>query len=67
MNKELSQGTLHRLKLRNTFLTYITEESERDDSKQRDPCVSLLRKSKSQYFSNIYQKKLMIISLFGKR
>ena len=50
MNKELFQGTLHRLKPRNTFLTYITEESERNDSKQRNSCVSLLRKSKSQYF-----------------
>ena len=60
---------MRRLNLRNTFLTYITEESKRNYPKQRNTCVSFLRKSKSQYFSNIYEKKkLMIISLFfGKK
>ena len=49
---------MHRARLRNKFLRNITEENERNYSKRRNLCVSLLQKSKSQYNGNTDERKV---------
>ena len=50
-NKALSKEIMARL--RNKFLKDRNEENKKKFSKQRNFCVSLLRKSKSYYFGNL--------------
>ena len=58
MNRALSKEIMRRTRLRNNFLKDRSEESKRKYSKQRNYCVSLLRKSKSEYFGNVNEKKI---------
>ena len=57
MNRALSKEIMTRTRLRNNFLKDRSEENKRKYSKQRNYCVSLLRKSKSEYFGNLNEKK----------
>ena len=57
MNRALSKEIMTRTRLRNNFLKNRSEENKRKYSKQRNYCVSLLRKSKSEYFGNLNEKK----------
>ena len=52
MNKNLSKAIMLRTKLRNIFLKNRTEENKNRYTKQRNLCVTLLRKSKRGYFNN---------------
>ena len=45
-----------RTMLRNRFLKNRTEENKRKYTKQRNHCVSLLKKIKSEYYSNLNEK-----------
>ena len=45
-----------RSRLRNKFLKGRSEENKKKYSKQCNYCVSLLRKSKSDYFGNLNEK-----------
>ena len=65
MNRVLSKEIMTRTRLRNNFLKDRNEENKRKYSKQRNYCVSLLRKSKSEYFGNLIEKKSAITSYFG--
>ena len=47
---------MHRSRLRNKFLRERTKESKVAYNKQRNICVSLLRKSKRDYFANLDTK-----------
>ena len=58
MNRALSKEILTRTRLRNNILNDRSEENKRRYSKQRNYCVSLLRKSKSEYFGKLNQKKI---------
>ena len=58
MNKALSKETMTRTRLRKFFLEDRSEENKRKYSKQRNYCVSLLKKSKSEYFGNLNEKKI---------
>ena len=60
MNRALSKEIMTRTRLRNNFLKNRSEENKRKYSKQRNYCVSLLRKSKSEYFGNLNEKKKKI-------
>ena len=53
MNKALSKEIMTRTPLRNKFLKDRCEENKKRYSKQRNYCVSLLRKSKLDYFGNL--------------
>ena len=53
MNKNFSKATMIRSKLRNYFLKNKSEESRVKYTKQRNYCVSLLRKTKKDYYSNL--------------
>ena len=46
MTKKISKEIMHRSKLKNTFNNNPNEENERSYKRQRNLCVSLLRKGK---------------------
>ena len=58
MNKALSKEIMRKTRLRNKFLKDRSEENKKKYSKQRNYCVSLLRKSKSDYFGNLNEKNI---------
>ena len=58
MNKALSHEIMTRTRLRNNFVKYRSEENKRKNSKLRNYGVSLLKKSKSEYFENLNEKKI---------
>ena len=53
MTKELSKAIMLRTKLRNQFLKTRTSEVKLKYNKQRNLCVSLLRKTKRNYYENL--------------
>ena len=66
MNKALSKEIMTRTRRRNKFLKNRSEENKKRFSKQRNYCVSLLRKSKSDYSEILMRKISMITKHFGK-
>ena len=58
MNKTLSKEIMKRTTLRNKFLKNRNDYNKREFSKQRNYCVSLVRKSKKLYYSNLDEKKV---------
>ena len=63
MNETLAKAIMHRSKLRNIFLKNRTEENRTEENrknvaKQRNLCVTLLRKSMREYFGNLDEIKL---------
>ena len=58
MNKELSRANMKRSMLRNKFLREKSEENRVAYCKQRNYCVSLLRKTKKSYYGNLDEKKV---------
>ena len=56
MNKALSKAIMQRTKLRNKFLKDPSAENKFSYNKQRNWCVSLLRKEKKKYFANFETK-----------
>ena len=66
MNKVLSKAMIHRTKLRNKFLKDLSAENKFSYSKQRNWCVSPLRKEKKKYFANLNEKILQTTKTFGK-
>ena len=58
VNKELSKAMMLRTKLRNKFLKQKTTETRSAYNKQRNICVSILRKAKRSYFENLDIKNL---------
>ena len=59
MTKELSKSIMERTRLRNNFLKNPTTENKLAYTKQRNFCVSLLRKVKRKYFANINEKNII--------
>ena len=53
MTKELSKAIMLRTKLRNQLLKTRTSEAKLKYNKQRNLCVSLLRKTKRNYYENL--------------
>ena len=58
MNETLTKAIMHRSELRNIFLKNRTGENRKNYAKLRNLCVTLLRKSKREYFGNLDEKKL---------
>ena len=50
ITKALRKEIMHRSRLRNKFLRERTNESKFSSNKQRNICVSLLRKTKRDYW-----------------
>ena len=55
-----------RTRLRNRFLKNRTEENKRKYTKQRNCCVSLIRKVKNKYYSNLNEKDATDNKMFWK-
>ena len=53
MNKTLSKAFMHRSKLKNKFNTNPTNKNRELYKKQRNYCVSLLKKEKKNYYNNL--------------
>ena len=66
LNRALSKEIMTRTRLRNNFLKDRSEENKRKYSKQHNYCVSLLTKSKSEYFGNLSKIKAAITQHSGK-
>ena len=66
LNKDLSKAIMTRTKLRNIFLQNKSEENKIRYTKQRNFCVSLLRKTKKRYYENLNEKSVVDNKLFWK-
>ena len=53
MNETLSKAIMQRSKLRKLFLKKRTEENRNNYVKQRNLCVTLLQKSKREFFGSL--------------
>ena len=49
---------MQRSKLRNIFLKDRTEENRKNYAKQWNLCVTLMRKSKKEFYGNFNEKKI---------
>ena len=58
INKELSKAIMNRTRLRNVYLKKISDENRKKDSRQRNYCVSVLRRTKRKYYSSIDEKSI---------
>ena len=66
MNKILSKAIMLRTNLINKFLKNRSNENKTNYVKQRNHCVSLLRKTKREYYSNLDKKKICNSKTFWK-
>ena len=66
MNKTLSKAIMHRTRFCNKYLRNKTDENKRKYTKQQNYCVSLLRKSKREYYSNLDVKNITDNKTFWK-
>ena len=66
ITKALRKEIMHRFRLRNKFLKERTNESKIAYNKQRNICVSLLRKTKRDYFANLDTKIMKVNRKFWK-
>ena len=57
---------MHRTRIYNKYLRNKTEKSKRKYTKQRNYCVSLLRKSKREYDVNLDVKNITDNKTFSK-
>ena len=64
MTKQVSEEIMKRSRLCNNFLRNRTEENKILYNRQRNYCVSLLRKSKRRYYENVNIKNLTDNKLF---
>ena len=58
MNKKISRAIMNRTKLRNRFLGTRSNEDKAAYNKQWNYCVSLIRKTKQQYYNNLHHRKV---------
>ena len=58
MTKNLSKEIMTRSRLRNKYLKHKTEENRLLYTQQRNKCVSLLRKTKMNYYGNLNEKDI---------
>ena len=64
MTKNLSKEIMTRLRLRNKYLKNKTEENRLLYTEQRNKCVSLLRKTKINYYKNLDEKGITYNKIF---
>ena len=66
MNKTLSKAIVHTARFRNKYLRNKTDENKRKYTKQQNHCVSHLRKSEREYYSNLDVKNITDKKTFWK-
>ena len=57
---------MKRTRFRNQVLKNRTDENKSSYTKERNYCVSLLRKTKTQYYSNLHEKNVTDNKAFWK-
>ena len=60
------KAIMHRARFRNKYLRNKTDENKRNYTKQRNYCVSLVRKSEREYYSNLDVKNITDNKTFWK-
>ena len=58
MTKALSKAIMQRISFRNKFLKNPTTENRLIYNRQRNFCLSLLRKEKREYFASLNEKDI---------
>ena len=58
MTKALSKFVMERTRLKNTFLKITTVANKLAYTKQKNFCISFLRKVKREYFANLNEKNI---------
>ena len=66
INKDLSKAIMDRTRFRNKFFKNRNDENRKKYSKQRNYCVSLLRKTKKQYYGDLNKKNVLDNKKFWK-
>ena len=66
INYEISKAITTRSRLRHRFLKSRSEKNRKLICKRQNKCVSLLRKSKKDYFGNVSQKNITENKCFWK-
>ena len=66
MNKTISKAIMDRSRLRNNYIRMSSEENKKLYNKQRNYCVSLIRKTKKEYYSNLNEKDITDCKRFWK-
>ena len=66
MSKALQKAIMHRSKLKNSYTNYRAEDNWANYKKQRNFCVNLLRKTKTEYFQKLNVKDLSENRTFWK-
>ena len=59
MNKSLCRAHMKRTRLRNWYLKKRSEQNRLSYVRQRNYCVSLLRKTKKDYYANLNVKDIV--------
>ena len=58
MTKTFSKAIIQRTRFRNKLLKNLTDQNKLIYNKQRNFCVSLLRKQKKKYFAKLNEKDI---------
>ena len=66
MNKDLTKAIMDRTRFSNKLLKNRNDENRKKYSKQRKYCVSLLRKTKKQYYWDLNEKNVLDNKKFWK-
>ena len=66
INKEISKAIMNPTRLRNRFLRTRCIRDKEAYNKQRNYCVSLIRKTKQQYYNNFDRRKVADNKSFWK-
>ena len=66
MNRILSKEIMKRSRLRNKFLKSKSEADKKNYVKQRNYCVSLLRRTKKEYYGNLDPRKVADNRIFWR-
>ena len=67
LSQSLRKAVMLRSKFRNSFLKEQTEESKSLYNKQRNICVSLLRKTKRNYYAQLDNKIITDSRIFWRK
>ena len=67
MNSEIHKEVTRRTRLRNKFIDPKADTDRIDYNKQRNYCVSLIRKEKETYYSNLNIRDVMGNKTFWRK
>ena len=65
INEDIFKAIMNRTMLRNRFLKSRSFEDKAAYNKQRNYCVSLVRKTKTDYYNNLIIRRLLTTNPFG--